>query len=254
MVAVFGMAILAANQVDWMTLFDVEENVSSTEEELGDLIWESISKTNEVVEEDEIIMPIDSILSKLCAKNNIDREDIKLHVVYNNQVNAFALPNNHLVVYTGLLESVENEAELAGVLGHELAHLELDHVMKKLVKEIGLAVIISLTAGNGNTEVLLESVKTLTSSAYDRSLETDADLKSVDYMIEADINPGSFADFLYLMGSSDDTAERYMSWVSSHPYSKERAEKIIEYSQEQTYENVEILAPKTWKLLKAKVH
>ncbi len=121
--------------------------------------------------------------------------------------------------------------------------------MKKLVKEIGLAVVITMTSGNGNTQVLIESLKTLTSSAYDRSLEEDADIKAVDYLIKANINPEPFADFLYSLGS-DPKTEEYLSWISSHPYSKERAEYIITYSKEKDYKKEPILNSATWEQLK----
>ena len=106
-----------------------------------------------------IIKPIDSIFSKICEANNINKETIKLHITESAEVNAFALPNKHLVINTGLIAEVNNQAELAGVIGHEIAHMEQDHVMKKLVKEVGLAVVVMITSGNGNNQVIVEALK-----------------------------------------------------------------------------------------------
>lgn len=253
LVVLFFGFLFGANQIDWMGIFKIENNISSTEEKLGELIWEFYLESHDELKEESIISPIDSILSKICTSNEIDQESIQLHIVQNTEVNAFALPNKHLVIYTGLINAVKNEAELSGVIGHEVAHMELDHVMKKMVKEMGLAVLISMTTGNGNSQILIESMRTLTSSAYDRSLEEDADLKAVDYLINANIDPTPFADFLYSLGSSDSKTEEYLSWVSTHPYSKERAEYIITYSQDKDYKVEPILANSTWEQLKQEV-
>ncbi len=250
LVSFFFISLWAVNQINWMEMFGVEENISSTEQKVGELLWEFYSANNTEVRNDDLLLPVDSILTKICESNSIERKDIKLHLINNDEVNAFALPNNHLVIYSGLLVAVKNEAELSGVIGHEIAHLKMDHVMKKLVKEIGLAVIITMTSGNGNSQVLLESLKTLTSSAYDRSLEEDADFKSVDYLIEADIDPTAFADFLYTLGGDNPDTEEMMSWVSTHPYSKERAEEIVKYSQEKNYKAKQVLDSATWEILK----
>lgn len=253
LVTLFFGILFSVNQVDWMGIFKIENNISTTEEKLGELIWEFYLESHDELKEESIIWPLDSILGKICTSNEIDKESIKLHIIENNEVNAFALPNKHLVVYTGLINAVKNESELSGVIGHEVAHIELDHVMKKMVKEMGLAVLISMTTGNGNNQILIESMRTLTSSAYDRSLEEEADLKAVDYLIGASIDPTPFADFLYSLGSSDSTTEEYLSWVSTHPYSKERAEYIITYSQDKDYRPEPILANSTWEQLKSEV-
>ncbi len=253
LVGFFFASLWAVNQVNWMEMFGVKENISSTEQKIGELFWEFYSKNNEEVFEDDIVLPMDSLLSKICTSNGINREEINFHIINKNEVNAFALPNRHLVIYTGLIAQVKNEAELSGVIGHEIAHIEMDHVMKKLVKEIGLAVVITMTSGNGNSQVLIESLKTLTSSAYDRSLEEDADLKSADYLMEADIDPMPFADFLYTLGGENAEMEEYMSWISTHPYSKERAEEIIHYCQDKIYQKESVLDSTSWKQLKKAV-
>ena len=249
LITLFLTILFASNQIDWMKLFKVEANVTSTEEKIGDLFWGLYAETYTELDDVKIVDPVYSIFSQICEANGIKKDGIKLHITHNTEINAFALPNKHLVINSGLIANANSEEALAGVIGHELAHIELDHVMKKLVKEIGLAVVITMTSGNGNTQVLLESLKTLTSSAYDRSLEEEADIKSVDYLIEANIDPSPFADFLYGLGG-DSKTEEYLSWISTHPYSKERAEYIIHYFQHKTYKKEAILDTNTWSDLK----
>lgn len=227
-VSIIAAVWFGLSQVDWMKLLDIEQKTQNTEEKIGDLFWDLMKKTETEINSDSVVAQIDSMLTKICTSNSIDREKIKLHLLRKDEINAFALPNRHLVVYSGLITSCENEAELYGVICHELVHIEKNHVMNKLVKEVGLSVLISMTTGNGNAETIKAAIKQLSSSAYDRKLETEADLTSIDYMIKAEIDPEPFANFMYRMSDETKNLPRQIFWISTHPESKERAEKMIE--------------------------
>ena len=125
--------------------------------------------------------------------------------------------------------------------------------MKKLVKEVGLSVLISMTTGNRGSEVIKETVKTLSSSAFDRNLEKEADIEAVDYLMKAKINPEPFANFLYKLSDKENEATKYLTWISTHPDSKERAEYIIEYSGDKKIAYEAILKSETWDKLKEKL-
>lgn len=218
---------LLLSQIDWMKLFKVEQTTQNTEEKVGDLFWDLLRKTETEINNPAVVNAVDSMVTFVCDKNHIDRESIKVHILEKDEVNAFALPNNHLVVYSGLIQECEIQAELYGVLCHEIAHMEKNHVMNKLVKEIGLSVLISISTGNSNSEVMKSALKQLSSSAYDRSLETEADLTAVEYLINAGIDPQPFANFLYRLSDETKNLPSQIYWISTHPESKARAEEII---------------------------
>ncbi|MEI8113013.1 MAG: M48 family metallopeptidase [Bacteroidia bacterium] len=227
-VAVIVSVWYGLSQVDWMELFKIKQTTQNTEEKIGDLFWKMMQNSETEITSDSIVAPVDSILTSICNANSIDRKKIKLHLLRKDDVNAFALPGNHLVIYSGLINSCENESELYGVIGHELAHMEKNHVMNKLVKEVGLSVLISMSTGNGNSEAIKSAIQQISSSAYDRKLETEADLTAVDYLEKAGIDPEPFANFLYRLADVNKNLPSQIYWISSHPESKERAEKIIE--------------------------
>ncbi|MFN0013682.1 MAG: M48 family metallopeptidase [Saprospiraceae bacterium] len=249
-VVLFFATWYALQQVDWMSFFKVKQATESLEEKLGDMFSEIFGKDE--LYSSSVTNPIDSILTRLCTENGIDRDEIKLHIVDNDEVNAFALPDKHLVVHSGLILAAQNEGEVCGVIGHELAHIQLGHVMKKLVKEIGLSVLISMTAG-GSGEVVREAAKMLSSSAFDRKLEREADMKSVDYMVKADIRPEPFADFMFRLSASESDLAKALTWVSTHPDSKDRAEYIIGYSKNKRFENRPVLSARTWEKLQERL-
>jgi len=241
------------SQVDWMKVFNIRQTTQNTEEKIGDLFWKMLKNSETEITSDSIVAPIDSMLTRICKANSIDQKKIKLHLLRKDEINAFALPGNHLVVYSGLITACENEAELYGVIGHELAHMEKNHVMNKLVKEIGLSVLISMSTGNGNSEAIKSAIKQISSSAYDRKLETEADLTAVDYLEKAGIDPEPFANFLYRLADQTKNIRSQIYWISSHPESKERAEKIIERIKGKSFLKPEIKDSLRFERLKGKM-
>jgi predicted Zn-dependent protease len=225
-------------KINWVRVFNVQKVTDKTEEKLGDLFWETFQKNEQENKNPFVIKTIDSMVSRICTANNINRESIKVHVFTKEDINAFALPN---------------QEELCGVICHEMAHINLNHVMKKLVKEVGLSVLISMTTGKGGTEVIKETAKMLSSTAFDRSLEKEADIKAVDYLIKAKINPAPFADFLFKLSEKENEATQYLTWINTHPDSKDRAEYIVTYSKDKQSKYTSVITTAAWDKLKDKL-
>jgi len=227
-IALFFASWISLSQINWVEILRIKQAGQTTEEHLGELIWHVLDKTERVVKNKKVTAPIDSIINRLCEKNQIDRSQIKVHIVDKKEVNAFALPNKYLVLHTGLILSADTEAELAGVLAHEIAHMEHDHVMKKLIKEIGLSVLTSITLGENAGVLIKEILALLSSSAYDRALEEEADRTAVRYLETAEIDPKPFANFFYKLAKNEHEIQSYTSWISTHPSSKKRAEYVLD--------------------------
>ncbi len=244
-VALFFATWFVLKQIDWIKHFKVKQTTKSLEEKLGDLIWKSISASEGVINDKKITNAVDSILTKICKANNIDRTKIKLHIVKNSEVNAFALPNNYLLVNSGLILNCVNEGELASVMAHEIAHIQLNHVMEKVVLKMGMTVLVTITSGGGG-EMTKEILHLLTSTAYDRTLESEADAKAVDYLIASNMDPENFANFLFRLSGKEDEWTKRLEMISTHPNSKERAEAIIELCKDKKFAKKQVLSPKKW--------
>ena len=93
LVAFFGVWLLLA-QIDFITIFKIKEAKSSTESGIGNIIWEQIEKTEDVVYNDSIVATLDSLLLPLCKKNFIERDSLKVHIIHKDEINAFAMPDN----------------------------------------------------------------------------------------------------------------------------------------------------------------
>ncbi len=171
-----------------------------------------------------------------------------------DEINAFALPDNHLIVFTGLISTCNNESELAAVLAHEIAHMELRHIIKKLIAEIGISVLLSSSNDQlAGAEVSKEIAQLLSSMAYGRSIEKEADLKAVDYLVRANINPECMAEFFNKLSYYDPAGTKQLTWVSSHNESGERAKYILEYSNTKVFSISPVLSKNSWRDLQTKI-
>lgn len=247
-VSVFLATWFVLKQVDWINILKIEHRKQNLEEKLGEMFVKYF-ESNQGNQEEFTVNAVDSLLTEITRKNHLDRDKIHLHIVNNNDINAFALPDGHMIINDGLIRAADSQEELTGVICHELAHIELDHVMKKLVKEVGLSVLVSMTT-NGGQNISQEAAKVLSSSAYDRTLESEADQKAVDYMIAAEVNPEPFAGFLYRIREKEGSLSEKLSWISTHPESEERAKNILQYCKKEEIRNARILSDSTWILVK----
>jgi predicted Zn-dependent protease len=234
--------------IDWVGMFDIEKHTRDTEEKLGDLFWEHLGDEGNQITDSLTVAAMDTMVSSICSANAIPRDHIKVHVFRADVVNAFAMPGGHLVVNSALIEDCKNPEQLCGVLAHEIAHIELHHVMKKLVREVGMSVLVNMTTGGGDGGQVGEVVGALSSKAFDRDMEREADMKGLDYLMNAHIDPHPFADFLYLTG--DGESEEAFEWLSTHPSSKERMEYVLEEIGKRQFEVKPVIAAATWEGLK----
>ena len=239
-------------QVDWMQLLNLNQLSAKSEKQLGDLYAKYFINTQMEINDPEVYLPVDSLLQTICRANGIESENIKLHILENSQVNAFALPDGHMVVYSGLIAASQNEAELSGIIAHELAHISERHVMEKLRRELGLAVLLSMTTGNGS-ETIRNTAKVFTSSAYDRDLEREADRKAIDYVIHAHLPPEPLADFLERLAEKENPSMRHLEWINTHPDTRKRVEFIRNYSKGKSQSPRTILNEVTWRRLQERL-
>ena len=195
-------------------------------DKLGELMIESILMTNGEIKDSTALAIIDSLKHPLCRAGKLNPDSIQIHLIRNDDVNAFALPGNHIVLHTGLFEFAKDPGEVAGVLGHELGHLKLGHIEKKLAKEVGMSILFTIAGGEGGQEILRQIVKQISSTSFDRDYEREADEFAVEVMAKSGIDPEQLSNFMFRVGSKQNMPEELV-FISTHPDSRERAATII---------------------------
>jgi beta-barrel assembly-enhancing protease len=223
------------SQINFTQMLKIEELSRAHEEKLGELIYDVIKKTNQEISEDSLVALIDRIRDRICRSNNIDPHDIKIHILKSSDVNAFALPDKRLVLYSGLIDYCRNAEELSGVIAHEIAHMEHNHIMQKLTKEVGIAMLVTMAGGSSSSEIIKETLKIVSSTSFDRKQEIEADESAVEYMANANIDPEHFANLLFRFSHESMELPRQIQWMSTHPNSKDRAAEVLLLRREKTF-------------------
>lgn len=154
-------------------------------------------------------------------------------------VNAFCTPGGYIFVYTGLIKLAKNEDQLASVIGHEIAHAELRHSVKKLTRGVGRqAIIIAGVAAAGasfGVFIGIEVANKILGLGLGRDQEKNADKKSVIYMgTGKHYSSVALADFFEeLIKSGNDV--RIPPILSSHPDTENRVFRIRKWAKKFGY-------------------
>lgn len=225
--ATFLITWLLLAQVDWVDILKIENTRKKLEEKLGKIFLDTFRHNGNQIDDSRVVEPIDSVISEICQRNNLRTGAAKIYILRNSDVNAFALPGNQIVLFTGLIKAADSPDELCGVLCHELAHIEKGHVMKKLLKEVGMNALISMATSGAGPEMLQQTAGLISSTAYDRNLESEADSRAAELLYMAGIDPEPFAGFLTRVIAEEGKNAASIPWISTHPDSEHRAESIL---------------------------
>jgi predicted Zn-dependent protease len=164
----------------------------------------------------------DKILASGQLKHANDFE-WKLYIIQDDAtLNAFCTPGGYIYVYTGLIKYLDNASSLAGVLGHEMAHADQRHSTEQLTKQYGLSLLVAVVAGTTNAGQLAEIAAGLTSLAFSREHETDADKHSVKYLCPTEYRAEGAADFFQKMSGEPQPP----AFLSTHPNPDNRVTNI----------------------------
>lgn len=160
-----------------------------------------------------------------------DRADIEYHfaVVNAEEPNAFATPGGYVFVSIGLLRLLQNEAQLAGVLSHEIAHITHRHALRTLERNKKLAGFGSLTVGMFGADpdlfdkVIEQAADTLFSHGLDKELEYEADQVGTEYAFRLGYHPEGLESFLKALNARSN--QKSVFW-STHPTPQDRLNSL----------------------------
>jgi len=209
-------------------------NVYSTREELELGYRYSVQLEKQLSINNDLILNqyINSLGQRLVQSSNRKNIPYTFKVVNDKSINAFAIPGGYCYVNLGLIDLAENEAELASVISHEIAHVVGEHGMENMTKQqiIGFAGAVILGARPTFTEEIISSIiqrGVLTN--FSRSAELEADKLGIEQMHAAGIDPIGFESFLKKMRVKEKgESSGFSNMLSTHPPTDLRIKKSIE--------------------------
>lgn len=195
------------------------------ERKLGESAYHDFLARQEVMKEGPAVAAVKEMTRRLTDPISENPYTFDITVVKSDVVNAFALPGGYIVVFTGLMKKAEGPEEVAGVLAHELNHVLQRHGLERIVKQLGFVAVVSIVLGNqqGLGGLMKQLGVELMTLKFGRAQETEADLTGLQLLHRAKINPNGMITFFQRLAEKD---EGRVEWLSSHPMSSARAERL----------------------------
>lgn len=138
----------------------------------------------------------------------------RIRVIHDDStLNAFCTPGGYIYVYTGILKFLDSEDQLAGVLGHEMAHADKRHSTRQMTQMFGVEMMLQIVAGN--RELVKQVSGALIGLKFSRNHETEADLFSVKYLCGTSYNASGGAGFFEKIQAKG--GARTPEFLSTHP-------------------------------------
>jgi Zn-dependent protease with chaperone function len=147
-------------------------------------------------------------------------KNLKLQVSNDNDINAFAMPNNRIVILKGLIDRADNMDEIMGVLAHELGHIKKKHSISFYIKTVALSFIEQLAFGGNGV-----GLSYLIIPSNSREYEMEADTLAVEYLNKMNISTSGIVRF-FIKIAKENTAKtsKIDHFFASHPLTIKRAE------------------------------
>jgi Zn-dependent protease with chaperone function len=195
------------------------------EQKLGESAYRDFLSHQEVMKEGPAVAALGEMTQRMTAQIPDSPYKFEVTVVKSDVVNAFALPGGYVVVFTGLMKKAESGEEVAGVLSHELNHVLQRHGLERIVKSLGIMTVAAIVFGNqqGLVGMMKQLGVELFTLKFGREQETEADLKGLQLLQRAKIDPAGMITFFERLSEKD---EGRMEWLSTHPMSAARAERL----------------------------
>jgi beta-barrel assembly-enhancing protease len=170
-----------------------------------------------------------ALLSELADRIDFKTEyKLKIVVLRNEEKNAFAIPGGYIIVYSGIMKDMDDYPEMAGLLAHEVSHINKRHTLRSLFRSLSGYIFISLLFNdiNGLTSVVLENADKIKTLSFSRSLEQEADLEGLDILVRNNIDPNGMVDLFKKLSKND--LPNSMEFLSTHPVTRKRIDYISE--------------------------
>jgi len=210
----------AKDTVDALTISDAEEK------QIGSDISVQLRNKYGVVQDKAVtkyVTLVGTVLAQASSRPNLDWTFIVLDT---DGVNAFAAPGGFVHITRGALALIQDESQLADVLGHEISHVTEKHTINAIKKEKA----VSTAASASRNQLLQEAAKAgysmVLENKYDRNQEKDADRLGVTLANKAGYSPNGLAAFLTNLETRDKDLKEPSGLFASHPDMKDRIDTL----------------------------
>ncbi|MBM3239771.1 tetratricopeptide repeat protein [Candidatus Poribacteria bacterium] len=228
--AIVGCAVNPVTGKKQFTLVSESQEVA-----IGDEQYPIMTQVSGGLFQDEELQAyVNEVGQKLAKVSHRPELKYQFNVVNSSELNAYALPGGKISITRGLLTRMDNEAELAGVLGHEIGHVTARHVSTALTRQLTAQLVMAaMTTYLKEKEVKYGEYYSLAGLLatqlmmlkFSRSQEYQADELGIQYMAKLNYNTEGYVQLLELLQSTYSREPTFVEgWMSSHPLTRDRIE------------------------------
>lgn len=202
-----------------------------------------LNRSGLIYRDEELETYLHEVAKNLLPIETFNHIPFKVFVIKNHLLNAFIYPNGALYIHTGILAKMDNEAQLATLLAHEMTHATHRHLIKRFRDIKNTTAFLSTVAvtlggvggGIGDLTVLIGALGTLAAvSGYSRELETEADMEGLKLLVKAGYDSNEAPKFFsYLKKESEDEKKKEPFFFGTHPRLQERVENYEHFLKKQ---------------------
>ena len=207
------------------------------EKKLGREFYEKLEKGNALFQNERVSAFLTLVGERILAHSDKAPFEFKFSIIRSSAINAFATPGGYVYLNQGLINLVENEGELAGVIAHEIAHVNGHHISEIIdrSKKLSISALAAILAGaflggSGDVTAAVTSFSLATATAfslkYSREQEEAADRMGMSYLVSAGYDGKSMLDFLKIMRRYEYYSNTTPSYFLTHPGTDERTRYI----------------------------
>jgi predicted Zn-dependent protease len=205
-----------------VNFYSVEKEIA-----LGKQMAQQVERQAKIIDDPVIAEYVNRVGQNL-VRNSDAKVPFTIKVIDTEEVNAFALPGGFFFVNSGLILKADTEAELAGVMAHEIGHVAARHGTRQATRgELAQLATIPLIFMGGWTGYGIRQAASVAIPigflTFSRGMEAEADLLGLEYMYKAGYDPGAFVDFFEKIQSLEKKKPGSMAKVfSTHPPTDDR--------------------------------
>ena len=166
---------------------------------------------------------IDSVGQRVAHVSH--RPNIQYHfaALDHKTINAFALPGGYVFITKGMLEKLNSESELAGVLAHETTHIVARHASAAMSRQIGIQLLLAAVASSTNSGAAMQAAdvaQQIIGLQFSKENEREADLVGMQYMVDAGYDPRGMVETMQMLERENESGP--IDFLSSHPSPQNR--------------------------------
>ncbi|MCW3051575.1 MAG: Peptidase family [Chthonomonadales bacterium] len=154
--------------------------------------------------------------------------DFKFHVIESEQLNAFALPGGHMFLFTGLMDKMKSDSEIAAVTGHEMTHVRKQHWAKAYAaqqkRELGIAAVLGLFKAGRTVKAITSIGEQVYTLKFSRGEDDEADAGGLQNMVDAGYDPHGMLDLFHTLETASGKGG-VPAFLSDHPLTSERIKR-----------------------------